>query len=974
MAVNERNRSRILQQPTFPNSLRIPTIFLSLLFVGQIYAQTPEDNAKVATELGRYSIRTGTIIYKALADQKVIPPGAHPYALVAASYQKQITSGQLASDALLATGGLISASFQYGAAIDPEPITRFTALALAKGTEIGINKVSDEVLESSRKSALQVLALAVDNDKTRLEKLDALVDSPDKGALKKELNDLLVGSDILNREIGSDANAIALLEAHFRHSVNRKQDVELLMTQRLANDQKQLASNFKKNADKTKQYFESIKGELDDQKGLLTELNDGMVKVANSISDVRSIAKENQAAIRGLGRIEYMNWTPQQQKAALESGIFPEITPEVRDAEIASLEKQIDTQMTVNELNKVSLRIGQFTKIAENLNIPLPPEVVQAAGFAQTASSAVTQYLSGDIVGAALSASSIFGGGKKADPNAAMMGYLKSEFGKLNARLENIENLQIETLKSIDTMRREQFEYHQVTMKELAKIEYGVNLANDQIRRIQFKEYAGCDTLTTSTYLNGIYPITSREQLIDLLNKKEALSAAISCYQAITDDVSSAVVNGQTITGSLLSDEVNPIVTTQTTQERDGVVKEYKQLQIDYETLISLYKSKDLFSKHPLETLLSLANPVMSSKAWAIKHAQIKTLLETAQMSEVCRAENFETIRPALAALACYEKANGLPNTSRINDLVNAKLIGRRLDYLVQMSDPITSIVQFCSALSADSCIGSSAVENASNPAQLKKIMQKLKSGAGMPLKEQLPQLVELAAIQQSVLYGDESAHLLYSILFDEATHTAYPYPADSDITDSAKVIRGAYAVLNHNAVLSEGVVAIAMYKQLSQDQDFNWYQFQFGYEAAVAPINKALPNATCGNPYRTRTLALLLDNKWQIKYQKPADLDPSVATGYSDCVVSSDHRNEGLVVQLNQLVVRVPLPDVVASGKLSTAPALLHAVSLRQRQHELIVDRTWFKNSTEAQQKAMDNIAPKLIDDISYMTARTAN
>jgi len=169
-------------------------------------------------------------------------------------------------------------------------------------------------------------------------------------------------------------------------------------------------------------------------------------------------------------------------------------------------------------------------------------------------------------------------------------------------------------------------------------------------------------------------------------------------------------------------------------------------------------------------------------------------------------------------------------------------------------------------------------------------------------------------------------------------------------------------------------VVAIAMYKQLSQDQDFNWYQFQFGYEAAVAPINKALPNATCGNPYRTRTLALLLDNKWQIKYQKPADLDPSVATGYSDCVVSSDHRNEGLVVQLNQLVVRVPLPDVVASGKLSTAPALLHAVSLRQRQHELIVDRTWFKNSTEAQQKAMDNIAPKLIDDISYMTARTAN
>lgn len=943
-------------------------VLLAVISCSQAYsAPDPEVTVEFYNELGKYSIRTAMLLTEASIQPTRLPVSASPYEKVAYKYNSILREGEIASGTLKAGGGLISGSLNYAAAFDPDPVSKLTLLAISKGVSEGINYASSKLVEQSVDNATTLLAATLEGDEKQLQHLYDLAQDSDPTKLPNELNRLTEGNAFLTEKL-KDPHAKEMLVDSWRYAAAKKMDFQLMIQRSQGKTLDELVTTFKDHAKKTDDYFEQVNGTLKKQNTAMVKLQTDIVGLKEKTKEIKAIAEKNEATTQSMARIEFMGWNAQQQLTALKHNLLPELDTATRTAKIAELEQKIQLENDIRAVNKVTKQLGQVAQLAQGLN--LPPDAVESIGKVQQASTAISQYLSGDVLGAAASVAGMFGGRSRPDPNAAMMGYLKQEFAKINKHLENIEMLQKKTLEALKTIAQTTQLYHAQTMASLDRIQYGVDLANDQLRALQIQRYTDCATVMNSSNLNKAYSISNRAQLLRIMGSEVAVKAAISCHNIILGDISGALVEGN-VRGTLLSDAVS---------ERDKArpdMKEYGQqydaLQDQYKKIVWLYRQTPLLSSDLVLTFYSLANPVSTAVGYGEKINELRNLAP--QLEKICNQPS--PLGRPLTGLLCLGQNGGVPRSQQLRRIMDLDLIGSRIDYYFELVSPLITMLQFCKETNYVTCLKPKTLESIEQEAARQRIQRVLEAKTGNQLLEQLDGLTEQYLLQQAILYGDVTTHMLYDILIDPNTFGFRPLPQNEDQSSNAINLRIAYDVIAKNAIQAENVVSLSFYKYLTRSGAANYYFYRSGYLQAIQPVDPKTEKEmviNCTNRFRTLALNALMTDNWQFSYQlSPQDGEKRIAA-YPGCAKAAADFESGLVVKpaknpnqgtvFNQWI-RAPLPESVSAGEFKLAPQLLHALSLRARMGLIRSDRMMNSDVVdESIRVSFREIAPNLIDE----------
>lgn len=123
--------------------------------------------------------------------------------------------------------------------------------------------------------------------------------------------------------------------------------------------------------------------------------------------------------------------------------------------------------------------------------------ITRGVAMAKSAINVGASLATGNYLGALMAAGGLFGGGGGDDPNTAA-------FAQINARLDQIIDLQKETLAKIDDLSRKIDEQHFAVMSSLQGIEQKINHTNDLLARISAEPYANCRLFAALTDIHDI--------------------------------------------------------------------------------------------------------------------------------------------------------------------------------------------------------------------------------------------------------------------------------------------------------------------------------------------------------------------------------------------------------------------------------------------------------------------------------------
>ncbi len=192
---------------------------------------------------------------------------------------------------------------------------------------------------------------------------------------------------------------------------------------------------------------------------------EGQINAINGqvINNSANITK-NAQDIQYLQGFTFENMTPDQKIRALDSGFFKGLPAGDRDALKEKAKAAREQQELVGTLNTMAASAALAGRVSELLDAP--ENVQRAISVAGTAFETAAQFASGNYIGAAMSALSLFGKKKRTDPAAARHKQVMKALGKV---LEG----QHDILDGLDTLSENQAQLmknQQSLMKGLVKL------------------------------------------------------------------------------------------------------------------------------------------------------------------------------------------------------------------------------------------------------------------------------------------------------------------------------------------------------------------------------------------------------------------------------------------------------------------------------------------------------------------------
>lgn len=281
---------------------------------------------------------------------------------------------------------------------------------------------------------------------------------------------------------------------------------------------------------------------LDRHEQNITELQAGMVALGGAIvamdAQIQTLGR-NQTLIADFA---FSRMSPREKADALRNGLLdgrircPKDqsdcdVSEIKTAMITRYEADADLQDNIETAGNVLKGIHDARQIAANLGIELGKDAELALNVGTAALGAYVQFQSGNPLGAVASLTSLFG--NRPDPDQqrfeAMMGFMRQQFGLVNAKLDTVLENQQAIMDGIVDLSEQIEASHNALDEKLNRIDWLQQKMDANIKQLLWRDWQGC---------NAVYRFALKpdEQSAPLVNLK---TLRFHNFEALRDTIQS---------------------------------------------------------------------------------------------------------------------------------------------------------------------------------------------------------------------------------------------------------------------------------------------------------------------------------------------------------------------------------------------------------------------------------------------------
>ncbi|WP_035678231.1 hypothetical protein, partial [Bradyrhizobium liaoningense] len=461
------------------------------------------------------------------AQSQVTQHQADQYERLAYTVKGQIEIGRAGSSLVQANFNLLGTTLAYAAVVDPEPVSKAVTGLAAWGSKKAGDALSQLVIEETQKQTKKILAQGLKNSGLS----DAALKNMTADELRDKVADLKVGGEKLQEILKNDPESLRMLQANAVDIATNIGVEALARAEGTAADVKTVKQDLAKTKENIESYQKEVTSHLDKLDRRVAGLEQA-TRVANQkLNELKQQVQGNSKAIETLAQVSFSGWTTAQKIQAVQSGLFPDLGSSQKSALLESLKADKAREEAVAGINQAAQDFGNLAAIASNIG--LPKDVVKGLQGAQVVASGLAQFATGSYLGAVASATSLVGLGAPdaaAQRHAEMMKYLQQQFAEINRKLDKIIDLQVQTLKAVAVLTKEQREFRREVLGQLDRIEDTVLRSEQILQAILLSEWKDCHALVNGTALNGQFGILSRTMLAEIVGNPNAGRYAAGCY------------------------------------------------------------------------------------------------------------------------------------------------------------------------------------------------------------------------------------------------------------------------------------------------------------------------------------------------------------------------------------------------------------------------------------------------------------
>lgn len=873
---------------------------------------------------------------------------ASKYLSLAENLKYKIETSRASSSLVIANFNVLGTTLAYAAVVDPEPLSKGVAGLAAWGAKKTGDAIGKMIIDDAIDKSKSILAQGLKDSGLTQQELSTMTPSD----LKDKVNDLKLGGVQIGEIFKDDPAVLDILRAN---AIDIATDIGV---EALANskgntqDISSIRSDLRNTQSVIEEYQKETGEKLTKIANSLSNLQEATVEANQKLEALKATVSSNTMALKSLAEISYSGWSTAQKLQAVQSGLFPDLDNAQRSSLIESLTADQKREDMLVTLNGVSKDLSNLEIIGRNIG--LPSSVITGLQDAQTVALAVTQFATGDYLGAVASATSLVGLGT---PDAAtqrhseMMRYLQEQFGEIHQKLDKVIELQITTLRAIEILADSQRNFRKEVLGQLDRIENAILNSQQISQAILLNEWTSCWALINGTSLNGQYVFPSKDVLFSFLQNPSTSTYASQCYDKFNGFfdawVKPATWSGQIISASNFPAEA--IANDILLQQQFNIFQAQKNFSyISTRDFLLAYFS-EYKNTSSVEHSLRLSQPVIDTKY----QTKLDTLLSSPEIRNKTldfRCDDPKQITESLKDLLCFgipEGVSSKPIPTRLSNILQAALVGPQAYGILDTGVTLSYISNFAKRNSNGTFTfpKKSELLKVSEKGLSTPLRQSLAQHKGLDLLKKLHWLAEIMVLQQSVAYGDYAPQLIEKVLYkNELRALSY------DAANVTPLEAAALKAMRANPILANNVVMLAMRHAISdslggtqQAEDSNFQQSYY----QIAILNYSGPQACMKNPNATLFLADLFPN-WKFEYRVGLDEKKNNAN-LIDCPVEftadplgvdpSPAMGTGAALSVSDFYVTLPSAASLASGTFEMSDSLRLALIYRDRINQAIID-----------------------------------
>ncbi len=939
------------------SSLRSRTIYKGAILAALAPAA---DRTEVATAALQFGGSLGKLLWVAEQSQANInQANGTPYTDLAYKVKQQIDLGRASSSLIGANFDVVGTALAYTAVGDPEPLSKAITGVAAWGAKKTGDALGEYFLGQAQQQAETILAQGLKN--SGLSEADLEKMTPNE--LRDKVADLQIGGQSLRDILKDDPQSLSMLQANATDIATNIGVAALAKADGTAADVKAVQQQLAETNKNLSAFEDSVQSRLDTMQSSVADLEDATTDANAKLDSLNAKVQGQAKAMQTMADIAYSGWTTGQKLQAVQSGLFPELTPAQTAALTDSLKADQAREEAVADVKTAAQDFGNLATIAKNIG--LPSNLVTGLQGAQIAATGIAQFASGDVLGGLSSVTSLFGLGGP-DPEEiryqAMMGYLSQNFAAINAQLNTVINLQVQTLQAIAQLASDELQFRKDVLAQLDVIENDVLHADRLVQAVLINEWQKCYAF--DGLLNGQIAIPTRDVLTGIIGDTNITDYAGSCYAQMSSFLDGYVKpanwSGQVIDAGSFPN--TSIANDPALQNAWIAFQAQRNAAYDSARDFLLLLLPDA-NTSPTPYLARLAQPVVNT-AYARQLDSLMASDAVHNRFKGFQCNQTDVLSAGLVDLLCYQVAPGSANppmATRWKELFgpSAPLIGPYSNELIDTGIALANIVDFAQTNNLQKSlafVSSADIENFSQQGITPALQEAIDEHKGVGLLRKLSWLTEANLLQQSVAYGDYTADLVESVLYDKSTKSLNIDPRTRASAGDQSIAKAAIDAMRTNPTLARNVILIAMRHAIADslggaDKADSMNYGPTYYAMALADFS----TEPCdGATLPQQKLNILFPN-WNFEYRATKDQqnDPS----YAQCpleftpspadAVQLSARGSGVSVSIMDPISNqnfyVLAPSVVAltGGIFELPDTLRQALLYRDKLSQALIDRS---------------------------------
>jgi hypothetical protein len=281
----------------------------------------------------------------------------------------------------------------YYAVGTPEPLSKALAGVAAWGAKETGDALGQMVIQQSQNQARAILAQGL--------KESGLSENALKHMKAKELSakvsDLRIGGQTLRQILKNDPESLSMLQANATDIANEIGVAALARSEGTQADVKTIRQNLATTTQAVADYQNEVTTHLKTMDSHFRGLEMATLDSDRKLKKLKTQMEGQSKAVQSLTQISYMGWSTTQKLAAVQDGLFRDLTGAQKDALLESLAADKAREDIITGIQQAAGDFGKLADIARNLKIP--GDVVTGLQGVQTAAVGIALFAAGDVLG-----------------------------------------------------------------------------------------------------------------------------------------------------------------------------------------------------------------------------------------------------------------------------------------------------------------------------------------------------------------------------------------------------------------------------------------------------------------------------------------------------------------------------------------------------------------------------------------------